>query len=984
VASSRRAADASPALTTAVRIAVVLAALVVSVQVAVVRPSAYPAGAGFTLRAGALAGPLADPQSLKLSRPPDLSRAASPLVAEVQPGSPADEAGLRPGDRVLAVADARGGRLDLRGLETATPEAALGVWRAAWWLDVRRSFVVTVERDGGAIDLAVTPRWFPDVPDTTVGPWLARHLGGLIHVTAMLLAAAALVALRVRGYVAALMTLAMIVNVAVGGQLAGGEAWVPSLVREPLTLFNWLLTPLGFPIVAWTVLNFPSPSVHVARWPSLPWALVALAAPLLAANGLAAFYLLGASPLAAPLAWFASRPLIWSATFVAAVLANAAIVIEGLDRYKRNPDPNERRRIQVVVYTGVPGALAWAIAESVPLASTLLLGRAVQLPWLVTLVLNLTMLLPAFGLPYAVAVKHVFSPRNVLRRSLQYALAQRTLTLLTLLPAVPLVLSLVRQRDLSLTEIVTGRPLFYAVGIGLLVLAGKYRERAERWLDRRFFRAEYDAREILMSLAGRLPFETDPSELVALVIHHVDSALHPESVAVLAEVRPGRFETIGSRPAGMAPMPAGGGLSTVLRWSREPFEVVLDDDRSSAARLPTDDRAWLAAANVALLVPLLSGNTHEPTLTGVLALGPKQSDEPYAREDRALLAAIAAQMALSLDVSRVRRRAVTPTGPALLLDTAPTVGAGEPTLGVCPRCQRCVELTRASCPDDGTALVPVPGLPPIVDGKYRVDAQVGRGGMGAVFKARDVRLDRDVAVKVVRAELLASPDARVRFRREAQVVARLQHPAVVAVFDYGTFADGAAYIVMEYVRGEDLRQRLRRTPVLPVGEVVALIGGVAAGVQAAHDASVLHRDLKPENILLPENGSGLKVLDFGVAKLAPAEGGGAGTVTAGATVVGTPAYMAPEQLRGQTVDGRADVFSLGVMTFEMLTGGLPFGAGSFVDIGIAHAEGRVSHTDALPDGLRAVVLQALARDPGARPASPTAFADALRVEAARG
>ena len=432
-------------------------------------------------------------------------------------------------------------------------------------------------------------------------------------------------------------------------------------------------------------------------------------------------------------------------------------------------------------------------------------------------------------------------------------------------------LSLVRQRDLSLTEIVTGRPLFYAVGIGLLVLARKYRERAERWLDRRFFRAEYDAREILMSLAGRLPFETDPSELVALVIHHVDSALHPESVAVLAEVHPGRFETIGSRPAGLAPMPAGGGLSTVLRWSREPFEVVLDDDRSSAARLPTDDRAWLAAANVALLVPLLSGNTNEPTLTGVLALGPKQSDEPYAREDRALLAAIAAQMALSLDVSRVRRRAMTPTGPVPLLDTAPTIGAGEPTLGVCPRCQRCVELAKATCPDDGTALVPVPGLPPIVDGKYRVDAQVGRGGMGAVFKARDVRLDRDVAVKVVRADLLASPDARVRFRREAQVVARLQHPAVVAVFDYGTFADGAAYIVMEYVRGEDLRQRLRRTPVLPVDEVVALIGGVAAGVQAAHDASVLHRDLKPENILLPENGTGPKVLDFGVAKLAPAE-----------------------------------------------------------------------------------------------------------------
>jgi serine/threonine-protein kinase len=188
---------------------------------------------------------------------------------------------------------------------------------------------------------------------------------------------------------------------------------------------------------------------------------------------------------------------------------------------------------------------------------------------------------------------------------------------------------------------------------------------------------------------------------------------------------------------------------------------------------------------------------------------------------------------------------------------------------------------------------------------------------------------------------------------------------------------------MEYIRGEDLRQRLRRTPVLPPEEVVALLTGVAAGVQAAHDAEVLHRDLKPENILLPENGAAPKVLDFGVAKMAPAVDGAGGSATFGATVVGTPAYMAPEQLRGQSVDGRADVFSLGVMTFEMLTGQLPYGAGSFVDIGVAHAEGRLSHADALPEGLRSVVLQALARDPAERPATPAAFADALRAQIGR-
>ncbi len=970
--------DASPALTTAVRIAVVLAALFVGVHVLVARPTAFPAGAGFTLRAGALAGPLADPSSLRLTRPPDPSRTFDPVVAEVMPGGPAENAGLRPGDQVASVEDEAGGRLDLSALRGGDTAATLAAWRTAWWLDVRSPFTVTVIRNGAPIALSIAPRWFPDVPAGTAGPWLRRHLGSSLHIVAAVLAAVALVALRVRGSVAALMTLTMVVNVAVGGALVGAEAWLPTFAREPLVLFGWLLAPLGFPVVALTVLNFPRPSPLLARWPWLTGSLILLASPLLAANGLAALYLLGANAVAAPLTWFATRPLLWSATFVLAVLANAAIVVEGYRRYRRNPDANERRRIMVVVYTGVPGALAWGISETLPIAGALLLGRPVQLPWALTVVLTFAMLLPAFGLPYAVAVKHVFSPRTVLRRSLQYAMAQRTITLLTILPAVPLLLSLVRQRDLSLAEIVTGRPLFYAVGIGLLVLARRYREPAERWLDRRFFRAEYDAREILMSLAGRMPFESDPAELVALVIHHVDSALHPESVAVLAEVAPGRLEPVGARPDGLPPLAAGQGLTTLLRWSREPLEVFLDDERSSAARLPADTRAWLAAADIALLVPMLAGDSAEPTLVGVLALGPKRSDEPYAREDRELLAAIAAQMAVSLDISGIRRRATAPASGRL--ETAATIGV-EATLGVCPRCQRCTALARAACPDDGTALEPVPGLPPIVDGKYRVDAQVGRGGMGAVFKARDVRLDRDVAIKVVRADLLASPDARVRFRREAQVVARLQHPAVVAVFDYGTLPDGAAYIVMEYIRGEDLRQRLRRTPKLPPDDVVRLVAGVAGGVQAAHDAGVFHRDLKPENVLLPENGAPPKVLDFGVAKLAPAEGEGGGTITAGATVVGTPAYMAPEQLRGQVVDGRADVFSLGVMAFEMLTGALPFGAGSFLDVGVAQAQGRVSRVEALPHALREAVLRALAPDPGDRHATPAAFAEALQTGA---
>jgi eukaryotic-like serine/threonine-protein kinase len=270
---------------------------------------------------------------------------------------------------------------------------------------------------------------------------------------------------------------------------------------------------------------------------------------------------------------------------------------------------------------------------------------------------------------------------------------------------------------------------------------------------------------------------------------------------------------------------------------------------------------------------------------------------------------------------------------------------------------------------------------PIIDGKYRVDAVVGRGGMGAVFRARDLRLTRDVAVKVVRADLLADRDARDRFEREAQIVARLQHPAIVTVFDYCNLPNGAAFLVMEYVAGEDLRRRLDREKTLAAEATVALIAGVAEGIDAAHRAGVLHRDLKPDNILLPASGVGPKVLDFGVAKMT--ESGPpeiARTATQGATIIGTPAYMAPEQLRGDALDGRADVYSLAAVAYEALTGRLPFGNGSFYDIGVKQAsrDARIDLTGIHP-ALSTPLAQALSLDRDERPATAAAFADALRV-----
>jgi eukaryotic-like serine/threonine-protein kinase len=261
-----------------------------------------------------------------------------------------------------------------------------------------------------------------------------------------------------------------------------------------------------------------------------------------------------------------------------------------------------------------------------------------------------------------------------------------------------------------------------------------------------------------------------------------------------------------------------------------------------------------------------------------------------------------------------------------------------------------------------------------------VDRALGRGGMGTVYRARDMRLDRDVAIKVVRGALLADADARARFRREAQVVARLHHPGVVSVFDYGTLGSGAAFLVMEFVRGRDLRSLVTEGS-QSADVAIRLLQAIAAPVEAAHKQGILHRDLKPENILLPEadDGVAVKVLDFGIAKVlsAPTESDSqtVATLTAFGQPLGTPAYMAPEQLAGHELTTRTDVYALGVIGYELVTGALPFGRGSFLEVAMRQQKGAPTlDGQDLPGGLAATIVAALSTNPAARPASAAAFA----------
>jgi serine/threonine-protein kinase len=251
----------------------------------------------------------------------------------------------------------------------------------------------------------------------------------------------------------------------------------------------------------------------------------------------------------------------------------------------------------------------------------------------------------------------------------------------------------------------------------------------------------------------------------------------------------------------------------------------------------------------------------------------------------------------------------------------------------------------------------------VLSGRYRLDSKLGSGGMSTVYLATDETLERPVAVKVLHAEISDQPDQLERFRREARSVAKLSHPNVVAVIDAGQDA-GHPYIVFEYIEGETLKQRIERVGTLSLDESAAYAIEVGRGLVAAHARNLVHRDVKPQNVLIDPEGRA-KVTDFGIARSLEAKG-----LTATGRVLGTTDYVAPEQAMGQEIDARSDVYSLGVLLYEMLTGEVPFSAETQVGVAMKHVneplpnvqEGRPEVSAALA----AVVETATAKDPERR------------------
>jgi serine/threonine-protein kinase len=305
----------------------------------------------------------------------------------------------------------------------------------------------------------------------------------------------------------------------------------------------------------------------------------------------------------------------------------------------------------------------------------------------------------------------------------------------------------------------------------------------------------------------------------------------------------------------------------------------------------------------------------------------------------------------------------------------------------CPHCKGPHPLDTVLCPETSK---PIGGsihkskahdlLGTVIGGKYKIIGHLGTGGMGAVFEAENTVLRRRVAVKVVNPS--GAVDALVRLQREAQLIAAVNHPNICDVYDVGAMPDGSPFIVLELLVGETLAQKIRREGPMAAREASDVFSQFLSGVHAAHGAKIVHRDLKPQNVFLAERvgcAPIVKVMDFGLAKDLSGERGK--TITRRGVMVGTPQYMAPEQLRGERVDVRADIFSSAIILFEALTGRHPFAAESRADV-----QARILRDDPtslaslrpdLPPAVSSVVAQALAKDREGRFSSAHAMLLAL-------
>jgi eukaryotic-like serine/threonine-protein kinase len=575
--------------------------------------------------------------------------------------------------------------------------------------------------------------------------------------------------------------------------------------------------------------------------------------------------------------------------------------------YRRLTDINQRRRVQVLVLGSVAGLLALVtliLALVVPPFRDSLFGRMFQslIPGTSLVILSFLVFPTAFA--YAVLRHRLFDVRIIVRRGLQYAMARGVLLSALPLLAAALLLDIFTHEDQALTTVIAARGLTYAAfGSVAAILYWKRQEWLDR-IDRRFFRDRYDAQRVLQQVVLDVKEAKSFEDAAGEVVKQVHATLHPEFVSLLHRAADQmELRSIACTPAGHRPpeIPVSGKLMAFLRLVERPVQLsasnpVADALRGEEVKLVNDHR-------IELLIPVAVGPDRAES---VLVLGPKRSEEPYSREDEKLLTAIGASL-------------------ALLLASTASATEDRQSFQECTECGVCFNTGEPVCSEDGSALVRV-YMPRTLAKRYRLERRVGRGGMGAVYSGVDEALDRPIAIKVIRPDLIGRGDVRSRFHQEARAAAGLLHQNVITIYDFGIERQHP-FIVMELLSGRTLRAELDSSKRLLLERTIKILDGVCAAIEEAHRRQFLHRDIKPENIFIADTPTGevVKVLDFGLVK-AFGVSKMSSTSTAPGGIAGTPSYMAPEQLLGERAGPSSDIWALGVIAYEMLTGAHPFAA----------------------------------------------------------
>jgi hypothetical protein len=575
------------------------------------------------------------------------------------------------------------------------------------------------------------------------------------------------------------------------------------------------------------------------------------------------------------------------------------------------------------------------------------------------------------GIAYAVTKYRIFGIRLAIRQGLRYLLAKNVLRAMIFFPFLLLVGRAMASPDKGLRDVLvqSSWPSYSALAAaGLLGL--RYQAQIRPWLDRRFFRVALGQEQVLITLVDRLRRVESEEELCLIAGRVLDETLHVDGCHVYLRDRSDSLRVGYSQRLDCA--------ADLREWLNSDGTGFL---KTNAAFMlyevldgSEEEDTYASESKEYLVIPASALDLHSKL---VLVLGPKRSEEPYTRQDHDLLRGIADQMVmmrevlqLKQNVAQERRTRVEVLGH---LDTQRIKLLTE-----CPDCGRCYTTAESACTVDGVMLSLTLPTEQLIDGRYLLERRIGRGGMGVVYRARDIQLNRPVAIKMMLGDMFGNSAALSRFTLEARAVAALNHSNIVAVYDFGRLSAGGAYLVMELIDGKSWRKHLTSTCGMDLQLAYPAIRQLCLAVEAAHAGGVIHRDLKPENLVIAElvNHWRVVVLDFGLAKFHTEALPPERNLTASGVVVGTFGYMSPEQRSGGKVGPGTDVYSVAVICAETLTGARPprFGVSP---VWLRSAFGSVS-----PDHqqIYGVIERALAHNPSQRPSLPE-FMDCIPMSA---